>query len=267
MQDQLDPVSENPAEDCLTRWNQRPEVRRAGYWEALQENCTHWAETASVCRLWKKFESSVQDWSAEFRKSGGGQLLANDTLPTFFPKGVARIRSKLQQMTGIQADELLERPGPVPDLNDLVRTRVECVYLDGVEFLAKKLERAAMDVGALLVWEKKGSLEGYFAQHLVFHHLDHFHINNSDTSVNVRCEIQVATRLATTMWNESHRVYEQWRGREEDTGDWQWNAKDPRFITRQLGHMMHLADGLLVQLRDAATVDADKAGEGIREKG
>ncbi len=61
----------------------------------------------------------------------------------------------------------------------------------------------------------------------------------------------MATQLATVIWNAGHNVYSKWRDREESSGEWQWQPRDPRFIARQLGHLLHLADGLLVQIRDA----------------
>ena len=72
------------------------------------------------------------------------------------------------------------------------------------------------------------------------------------------CEIQVATELSTTVWDTTHTLYEVSRDSDEVPEDWQWSPKDPRFISRQLGHMIHLADGLLVQLREASSFEKTK---------
>lgn len=67
----------------------------------------------------------------------------------------------------------------------------------------------------------------------------------------ITCEIQIATELSTKIWEETHSIYEGTRENFEKPSEWQWKPKDPRFISRQLCHMMHLADGLLMQLRES----------------
>ena len=66
----------------------------------------------------------------------------------------------------------------------------------------------------------------------------------------INCEIQLASELATRVWDASHPLYEDARTRSASPEEWQWKPTDPHFIANQLGHMIHLADGLLVQLRD-----------------
>lgn len=141
----------------------------------------------------------------------------------------------------------------MPCLNDLVRTRVECQFLDGVEFFADCLEQLATELGILATREREGRLQGYFAQHFCFEHPVYFRFGGSEEPVRILCEVQIATALATRVWEESHRTYEDWRIRDDQAEEWQWQPTDPRFIARQLGHMIHLADGLLVQLRNSST--------------
>ena len=234
----------------------RPELTTPGYWNNLPENCAQWAREVNICPFWLEFARQRSAWSNEFHHATGGSLLTRDQLPQFYGKGHKRIQAKVEQLTtGKRAKDPTrfwptEGP-PVPRLNDLVRTRVECQFLDGVEFIGSKLELLAEKMGLKVARAREGRLEGYFAQHLYFDHKVFYRIGGGTEQVTIKCEVQVATQLATRIWYESHDVYEEWRGRKEAQEDWQWNPKDSRFIARQLGHMIHLADGLLVQLRDA----------------
>ncbi|MFH0980320.1 MAG: hypothetical protein V2A79_02120 [Planctomycetota bacterium] len=239
----------------------RSELGIPGYWRSLTENCAQWAEETSVCPFWKEFDKRRSAWSNEFYQRTRGPLLAGVELPKFCGKGHDRIRTKIEQFTsgekteGERAEKVKEfwpaDGPPVPRLNDLVRTRVECQFLDGVEFIGSKLEELGRETSIEVRRHREGRLEGYFAQHLYFDHQVFFRFGGNPQPVTIQCEVQIATQLATRIWHGSHGVYEEWRGRRDAREDWQWNPKDHRFIARQLGHMIHLADGLLVQLRDA----------------
>ena len=133
----------------------------------------------------------------------------------------------------------------------LVRARVECQYLDGVEFLASRIEESASELGIICERERQGRLQGYFAQHLWFEQRVIFRFGGGEELITIMCEVQIATALATRVWEGAHPIYEEWRVQSDEPEDWQWNPSDPRFTARQLGHMIHLADGLLVQLRNS----------------
>lgn len=98
--------------------------------------------------------------------------------------------------------------------------------------------------------EPKGSLNGYFAQRITFRHRVFFRFGGIENVCTVTCEVQIATSLATHVWENSHGLYETTRVNLSESTDWQWSPKDPRFLSRQLGHMIHLADGLFCNLRD-----------------
>lgn len=115
-----------------------------------------------------------------------------------------------------------------------------------------RLEELAGELGIACKRERQGRLVGYFAQHFCFRDNVIFRFGGGQELASIQCEVQVATSLATRIWEESHRTYEEWRVQVDTPEDWQWNPNDPRFTARQLGHMIHLADGLLVQLRDSA---------------
>lgn len=251
------------AEGCFKEWvNCRPEIAIPGYWETLGENCSEWADQVSVSPFWKQFGNSRSEWSSHYSQMYMGSLLASTVTPNFVPKHHKAILAKLRRFAGGDdpkaPSDLWPNSGPpVPNVNDMVRTRLECQYLDGVDYLATRLCELGKDLKIDFRRKKEGRLEGYFAQHLYFHRDFVFTMAGRGEAVRVECEIQIATQLSTQVWKTTHEIYEEFRGQEDNKDDWQWNPADRRFIARQLGHMMHLADGLLMQLRDAT------AGKGV----
>lgn len=237
--------------------NFRSEVGLPGYWKCLEDNCRQWADEVFVSPFWKEFDETRSAWSNEFNHRTGGALLAANNLPRFCGKGASRVKSKLVQLTTGPEKTTINRywpltGPPVPQINDLVRTRIECQFLDGVEFIATKLQQLAEASGIRVERTRQGKIEGYFAQHLYFDQAVLFRFGGGAQQVTIQVEVQIATQLATRVWLESHGVYEQWRGKRESRDEWQWQPLDPRFIARQLGHMIHLADGLLVHLRESS---------------
>lgn len=232
---------------------EHPELNNATYWEVLEKNCSDWAKVVSVGPLWTEASARLHTWRDEFRQRTGDALLASHGLPTFAGKGAARTIEKCKASVTATGPRLFKpKAAPIPRVNDLVRTRVECKYLDGVEFLGDKLEDLARELNVLDGRSREGRVGGYFAQHLYFKEDVFFRFGSVNRPAIIKCEIQLATRLGTMLWEVSHPLYERWRGTRERPEEWQWNPTDPRFIGRQLGHMIHLADGLLVQLRDAS---------------
>jgi hypothetical protein len=136
---------------------------------------------------------------------------------------------------------------------------VETRFIDGVNFVADRLLE--------LLKEYKLSPEikpaqvrasGYYAAHVSFDYSFVYRFGIAKT-VSVRCEVQVATELSTTIWDRTHGAYELARTVESDDLRWQWDPEDPRFLASQLAHMIHLADGLVLRLRD--TVVRAKGGK------
>lgn len=231
-----------------------PEAQLPNFWSLLQDNCNQWALEVGVSPLWRTATSRLQAWRQDYRRISGTDLLTADVLPPFVGKGAPRIQQKVVQVCEKQGslEACFSTPDvPVPELNDLVRTRIACKYMDGVEFLTTHLFGLAEELGCDPKRMRQGKLEGYFAQHLTFTAPVIFRVGGAPKSVTIRCEVQVATELSTRVWEAAHGIYEHARVQAESPDEWQWNPTDPRFISRQLGHMVHLADGLLIQLRDS----------------
>ena len=230
----------------------RPEFGAPGYLSTLSSNCDVWAGQVTQGQFWREAKERLSRWRMEYKSKCGGALFPSEDLPMFKAKPLTSIENKIRRKCHeLQANIFPNEGPPVPLLSDLVRTRITCLYLDGVEFIASKLVELATELNHEVTRERQGSLEGYFAQHLCIKQSVFYRHGGEDTTTQILCEIQVATALGTRMWDASHDLYEHWRTKQSDAADWQWLPNDPRFISHQLGHMIHLADGLLVQLRQA----------------
>jgi len=233
-----------------------PDLRVPGYWPTLGQNCEQWAREVSAGHFWTEVRARLPEWGAEYRKRTHGSALAGQ-LPDFVAKGEDRIRSKILSKCSRDAvfcQSALGTGGPpIPQLNDLVRTRISCKFVDGVQFLASRLNDLGKTLGVRTERQWVGSLEGYFAQHVTFQAEVYFRFGGGVTPTTITCEVQVGTDLSTRVWESAHAIYEGARDTPDEPAEWQWNPKDPRFVARELGHMIHLADGLLMQLRDSVS--------------
>lgn len=243
----------------------RGDLAVPGYWTNLEENCRQWAGEISVGPFWLRAKRELQSWKAEYRSQCGGALLVGLELPDFEGKGSVRISSKLYQKRlekeSFKEEVLPEEGPPIPKINDLVRTRIACRYVDGVEFLGDKLFDLAKGMQCDPIRSREGRLEGYFAQHLNLSNDVLYRFGGTSEKAKITVEIQIATGLSTTVWDTTHSIYEASREDKQSHENWQWDPKDPKFISNQLGHMIHLADGLLVQLRDAAISQKGKRSQ------
>lgn len=229
-----------------------------GYWRSLAQNTTFWAPEISAGPFWQNANSELEGWRREYRRQFSGVLNTGACFSNFVGKSEDRIKEKtiekIKRSTDInrEVQRLFDQLVPVPRLEDLVRVRLQVQFLDGVPFLANKIHELAKKYDPNAQIEPKGNLNGYFAQHLTFRSQVYFRFGGNVTACNVTCEVQIATSLATHVWENSHDLYETTRVNLERSEDWQWSPSDPRFLSRQLGHMIHLADGLFCNLRDTS---------------
>lgn len=229
-----------------------PDTAAPGYWELIEENCGFWAGQIASGPFWQRLRRELPRWSSAY---GTFDLVRNVVDPV--GKRANRIHSKCvencRSKSGYRIEWVFDDSVPVPNLKDLVRSRVECAYLDGVSFVTERLEKLAAETGTVYDLEKKGKIDGYYAQHFCFQNDVVFRKGGASVLAKVWCEIQVVTALSTHIREISHRDYSHWREHQESEDEWLWNVDDPRFVTRQLGHLIHLADGLLVRQKNLST--------------
>lgn len=244
------------------------DVAIPGYWDTLERDVKLWASELSVQPFWTEARDSIDRWDAAYgtlTKVGARLFPQDKKWPWFVGKKRPRLREKVLLEVANGNLPTLFPPGEpaVPRLKDLIRVRLETNYLDGVEFLRDQLNGHLENAGFTVnVSTQARADDGYYACHLTFPFRRRFTFGSSnDAPVEVGCEIQIATELATTIWDRSHGAYEIVRTDDGTDTSWQWNATDIRFLKSQLAHMIHLADGIVVQIRNAVA-DAKKKGTG-----
>ena len=246
-------VTENP---LTVEWRAacaraHPQTNGADYWNIVESNVVQWAREVSVAQFWSDTGRDLEKWRTEYRAQTGSTLLSQAKLPDFVAKSKESSIEKLQRKyPSSKAADAFTGGYPIPKIGDLIRVRLTCSYLDGVEFIAQKLMELARSIGVNATHEKQGKIEGYYAQHINITQDVLLKVAGVRRAIQVECEIQIATDMSTKMWDTSHGLYENTRGQPSEAENWQWKHSDPRFISNQLGHMVHLVDGLLIQLRE-----------------
>ena len=149
----------------------RKEMSIPNFWGALAENCDTWSDEVSVGPFWAAVRSNLARWRTEYSSLTGADLLTSPVLPEFVGKSKSSIQDKLIHRCKLAPDtveELIAKDGPpIPKIKDLVRTRIKCKYIDGVEYLADRLVDLADERGCILERSREGRIEGYFAQHVI----------------------------------------------------------------------------------------------------
>ncbi len=239
-----------------------PATQDPDYWTTLEANARRWAQQVGTSNYWLDAKEALASWRTEFHSLHRGSLVRGD-LPAFVHKSAGELRGKAFRWRDRNEGKVLgvwDPPVEVPILNDIVRTRVECRFLDGVEFLGDRLEDLARTLGVFVRRDRRALGTGYFAQHLyVMAQVDH-RVAGVATPLFVWVEIQIATVMSTQVWDVAHKIYEAARtglSVKDDAAD--WDPRNPHFLQRQMGHLAHLADAVLLQLRDVQLpTDEDK---------
>lgn len=137
-------------------------------------------------------------------------------------------------------------------INDIIRTMFVVKYLDGVEFLAEKINSHCEQHHLKCTVYLEAREEGYYAAHL--YTKQNFEIPKItwDTKrVNVSIEIQITTQLQEVIRKLLHKYYEARRKKlKEEDLKWQWNYKSDEFSANYPGHILHYVEGMIMEIRE-----------------
>lgn len=237
-------------------YDEYPHLNVPGYWNVLDENLQLWAQQIKNSHAWSGVSKAIQNESYVYLMTNQSKLLDGIDIQgiDFLSKPVPSIVEKLKRQYWNNETKTFSSQAfvaningfPIPNLDDLIRTRIPVTYLDGVNYFGDIVKKVIPNA----TQELKGKIEGYYANHIYFDEQVFLKYQGNTTLLNLSCEIQIATQSATRLWNLSHQLYTQDRGEPKKDMSWQWNHKNPRFLCNQLGHALHLTEGLFVQLRD-----------------
>lgn len=143
-------------------------------------------------------------------------------------------------------------------INDIIRTTIVVKYLDGVAFVIEKLVKFCKSNNIDFLNYKQANMDGYYAGHFYFYYpFRGYDINYHDEKFMKFCiEIQIITQIQETIKSLLHYYYDENRIQSGlGKTDWLWDYKCDQFSANYLGHLLHYADGMIVQVRDRQRKD------------
>lgn len=137
-------------------------------------------------------------------------------------------------------------------IDDLLRTRIVCKYMDGPEFVCKSLSEFCKNNKIEEVHRALNTAAGYYAWHFYFKVDIEISLGGSIVDCSIWVEIQLSTQLAEVITSLTHSLYENRRmnqGRMQEDR-WEWKATSPEFKSAYLGHGLHLLEGVIQSFKD-----------------
>ncbi|WP_430499417.1 hypothetical protein ACQRWP_29465 [Micromonospora trifolii] len=213
----------------------------------------------ATSKAWKAISDGLREYNDEYLTTTGYQLLVNADAPPLYLKPYESLLDKSFRKNVVNNHQWPEPPASgwiTPGnwyrlTNDTVRTTLVVKYLDGVDFLVKKLKETADECGHQFTVDFEARDEGYYAAHCyIGFDLEIPKIDWDTEVVRVRLEIQVTTQLQDVIRKLTHDYYERRRSR-SPLGDkkWQWDYESPEFLPNYLGHVLHYMEGMIMEVR------------------
>lgn len=138
-------------------------------------------------------------------------------------------------------------------INDILRTSIVVKYLDGVEFILKKLSSYfEQECNKKCKSYLEAREEGYYAAHLYFkHELEIPSIDFDTEFIEMSIEIQITSQLQEVIRRLLYKYYEEKRLKmSKEISKWQWDYKSNEFATNYLGHILHYIEGMIMDIRE-----------------
>ena len=137
-------------------------------------------------------------------------------------------------------------------IDDLLRTRLVCKYMDGPKFVCQQLTAHCDAHGIGSRFRELSTDAGYYAWHFYFQAPAEIMINTKVEVKMMWVEIQLTTQLAEVIDSLTHGLYEARRsGRvDAEAKDWKWDAGSQRFRSAYIGHGLHLLEGIIQSYKD-----------------
>ena len=137
-------------------------------------------------------------------------------------------------------------------IEDLLRTRLVCKYMDGPRFVCEDLKQFCDQNGIQSKFRELSTSAGYYAWHFYVQVSVELMLDTQVVPKGVWVEIQISTQLAEVLTALTHELYEARRssGAGPKNNDWKWDASSRDFRSAYLGHGLHLIEGVIQNLKD-----------------
>lgn len=135
-------------------------------------------------------------------------------------------------------------------VHDVVRTSIAVKYLDGVTFLAERIDELAQKFGRESGVDYEAREEGYYAAHVGVPLPAEIPSKKWDTDKIVfTLEIQITTQIQEAIRTLTHAFYEKRRSATQIGKKWQWDYDSDEFRANYLAHTLHHMEGLIMDIR------------------
>ena len=231
-----------------------------GYYErSIEMACNNFSRTA----FWNELTSSLTKFNQEYFVSTGYYLFKADYHPKLVTKPYESVISKCFRKSIVLNKQFPNKPNKgwlLPNncfnlINDLIRTTIVVKYLDGIEFLIKKLDSLAKKYSLNFNIHYEARETGYYAVHTYL--VSELEIPKMDWDTYIEkfnVEIQLTTELQDNIKALTHKYYEQKRETIESKKDlWQWKYESDEFAVNYLGHILHYLEGQIMEIRNKNT--------------
>jgi hypothetical protein len=122
-----------------------------------------------------------------------------------------------------------------------------------MNFLSSTIQKYCEDYQIKFSPKLDARMEGYYAINSYFEDLE-FTINEQKTGneklIRVSIELQITTHMQDLMRGLLHKEYEKARNKRGSDLHWVWQYKDDKFSTAYLAHLLHYAEGMIMQIID-----------------
>ena len=206
----------------------------------------------------KALSNSLDIWNNEYIKEKNHPLLMDVEIPPYNRKTYDSYLNKIYRQCYVENKNFPAPPkrGWINDtnflykINDLVRNKISCKFIDGPELIAKKLKDLATTHGLRSEYSSRYYDDGYYAYHFyVYFPID---ITTGPLACGpneVAVEIQISTQLKEVMYEILHKFYADDRSKTVKD-DWKWDIGSLKFKSGYLSHTLHLLEAMIVELRN-----------------
>ena len=147
------------------------------------------------------------------------------------------------------------------EVDDLLRTRLVCRYLDAPKFVCEHLKAYCDEKGIENRCRPLSTDAGYYAWHYYFRVPVVLSVRGTVEAQHMWVEVQVTTQLAEVITSLTHSLYETRRGGNVSDPHWKWEAASPQFRSAFIGHGLHLLEGVIQSFRDDVFRERDIGGK------
>lgn len=211
--------------------------------------------------FWHQLIENLDEFDSQYQVATGYHLLIPKFEPELVMKPFDSFLLKTFRKSVLDNEQWPNPPGgewifPInySSIDDVIRTLLVVKYLDGVEFMIEKIRSLCHELGLPCNVTLEAKEEGYYAAHLYISCEFEVPSLNWDTErTHFSVEIQITTQIQDVIRKLLHKYYEIRRKKPIEAKEvikWQWDYKSDEFVANYLGHILHYAEGMIMEIRE-----------------